>query len=96
MTLADDSTFQISPSWNLPFTLGSARFEFRGFLDYAGGEGGGEAQLLAQPQLLLDVGNFSGKPDNFYVGLEYLYFRNKFGVDGVDEKVAQLMGKWVF
>lgn len=96
MTIQDDSTFQISPSWNLPFTLGEARFEFGGFLDYAGAEGQGKANLLTAPQLLLDVGNFQGKPGNFYLGVEYQYWKNKYGVDGVDESVAQLMGKWVF
>ncbi len=96
MTRADSSTFQISPSWNLPFTLGTARLEFRGFLDYAGAEGGGKANLLTQPQLLLDVGNFSGKPGNVLVGIEYQYWWNKYGVDGVEESVVQFMGKWVF
>lgn len=94
-TLEYDS-FQISPSWNLPFTLGEARFEFGGFLDYAGGDGDFEANLLTAPQLLLDVGNFQDKPGSFYLGVEYQYWKNKYGVDGFDESVAQLMGKWVF
>ena len=96
MTIDDDSTFQISPSWNLPFTLGTAHFEFRGFLDYAGAEGDGKAHLLAQPQLLLDLGNFSQKPGNVYVGIEYQYWNNKYGVDGIKESLVQFMGKWVF
>jgi nucleoside-specific outer membrane channel protein Tsx len=96
MTIADDRTFQISPSWNIPFTLGELRFEFGGFLDYSGAEGDGEAQLLTAPQLLLDVSNFKGSPRNFYIGMEYQYWKNKYGVDGADESVAQLMAKWVF
>ena len=96
MNIDDDSTWQISPSWNVPFTLGSARFEFGGFLDYAGAEGGGEAQLLTQPQLLLDISNFSGKPGNFYAGIEYQYWQNKNGLKDVDENYVQFMGKWVF
>jgi nucleoside-specific outer membrane channel protein Tsx len=90
------STYQISPSWSLPFNLGNARFDFTGFLDYAGSDGDFKANLLTAPQLLLDVGNFSGKPGNFFVGVEYQYWKNKYGVDGIDESVAQLMAKWYF
>jgi len=89
-------TFQISPSWNLPFTLGSARFEFRGFLDYAGSHGDGVAHLLMQPQLLLDLGHFSSRSDKLYAGIEYQYWNNKYGVDGVKDNLVQIMGKWVF
>ncbi len=95
-TIDDDSTWQISPSWNVPFKLGAAQFEFGGFLDYSGAEGDGKYQILAQPQLLLDVSNFADKPGNLYVGIEYQYFKNKYGVDGVDDNFVQFMGKWVF
>ncbi len=96
MTINDDTTWQISPNWNVPFTIGAAHFEFGGFLDYTGAEGDGKYQILTQPQLLLDVSNFSGKPGNFYAGIEYQYFKNKYGVDGLDDNLVQLMGKWVF
>ncbi len=97
-----ETTYQISPAWNIPFTLGSARFEFAGFLDYSGslGEDGAlgskESQLITQPQLLLDIGNFSGKPRNFYAGIEFQYWKNKYGIKDIDENYVQFMGKWVF
>jgi nucleoside-specific outer membrane channel protein Tsx len=96
MTIADDSTWQISPSWNLPFVLAEARFEFLGFIDIAGPEGGGETHVLAQPQFLLDLGNFAGNPGNFYAGIEYQYWKNKYGIKDLDDKYVQIMGKWVF
>lgn len=91
-----DTSFQISPAWNIPFNLGQAAFSFQGFLDYATSEGNGVGNLLTQPQLLLDVGNFQGKPGNLYVGMEYQYWSNKFGIDGIDENVAQFIAKWYF
>lgn len=94
--MTDYSTFQISPSWNIPFTLGEARFEFGGFLDYAGSDGDREANLLTQPQLLLDVSSLKGKPGNLYLGIEYQYWKNKYGIKDIDENYVQFMGKWVF
>jgi len=94
-TIADETTFQISPAWSAPFDLGSMKWSLGGFLDYYGAEGVGEYQLLAQPQLLLDVGNFAEKPGNLFVGIEYQYWKNKYNL-GVDESLVQFMGKWVF
>ena len=96
VNIEEETTYQISPSWNVPFNIGSASFQFRGFLDYSGTAGGSEAQFLMQPQLLLDIGSFSDKPGNFYAGVEYQYWQNKFGIKDLDENYVQLMGKWVF
>ncbi|MCP4292215.1 MAG: DUF5020 family protein [bacterium] len=94
--IEEETTFQISPAWNIPFALGSAQFEFRGFLDYAGSAGSSEANLLTQPQLLLDLGSFNGKTGSFYAGVEYIYWSNKYGIKDIDENYVQLMGKWIF
>jgi nucleoside-specific outer membrane channel protein Tsx len=95
-SIEEETTYQISPAWNIPFTLGSAKFEFRGFLDYAGSAGTSEANFLAQPQLLLDLGSFSDKPGNLYAGIEYQYWTNKYGIKDIDENYVQFMGKWIF
>ena len=50
--------------------------------------------LLAQPQLLLDLGNLWGAKDKLFAGVEYQYWHNKFGVDGVDESLPQVMLLW--
>jgi len=98
--IAGESTYQISPSWNLPFSIGNANLEFGGFVDIAGEEGSAKANILAQPQLLLDLGHFWGHDRSVYAGVEWQYWNKKYGVDvsGVDseENFAQLMVKWVF
>lgn len=97
MTIRDDSTYQISPSWNLPFDLGKTNWEFRGFLDYSGAEGEyNKAQLLAQPQLLVNMGSMFNNPGTLWFGVEYQYWQNKYGIDGVDESFVQVMGRWDF
>jgi hypothetical protein len=40
----------------------------------------GNITMLAQPQLLMDVGDlFNAQADVFFIGMEYSYWVNKFG-----------------
>jgi nucleoside-specific outer membrane channel protein Tsx len=94
------STFQITPVWSVPFEIADVRFVFRGFLDWIGEEGDAPQEVLAQPQLLLDLGNFWNKPDRLFIGAEYQYWHNKFvfGREDIfqDENCLQGMVRWVF
>ena len=89
-------TWQITPYWQLPFSIGSSKWSFEGFADIAGSESSSEHNIIFQPQVLLDIGHLVGKPGQLKAGLEYGYWRNKFGVKGVTESVPQLMLKWTF
>ena len=90
------NTYQITPAWKLPFTLGPTKWSFEGFVDFIGSHGDCKAQILTQPQIRLDVGNFMGKPDKLFVGIEYQYWKNKFGIKDLDESFPQLLGVWKF
>lgn len=87
-----DSGFQLTFDWLYPFTVGSTKWAFEGFIDYAWGEDGGdnpkEDNIIAGPRLLLDIGG------GMQFGIEHQIWRNKFGIDGVDEDVTQIMFKW--
>lgn len=81
---------QITPAWSIPFTLGGLDFKFRGFVDWVSAAAtGGVDYILTQPQLLLDLGQLSGHKDKLYLGIEYWYWHNKFGTEGVNEQSAQ-------
>ncbi|WP_300545570.1 outer membrane protein OmpK [Maricaulis sp.] len=84
------STWQWTLVWNRSFRIGGQAFLTEGFADLAGGEGAGTAHQLVVPRLLWQV----PETDGLYLGVEYQYWRNKFGVPGVDERVAQLQLKW--
>jgi nucleoside-specific outer membrane channel protein Tsx len=90
------STYQVTPSWALPFALGGIKLNFDGFVDFIGSHGSCASQTLSQAQLKLDVGNFWSKPGKAYVGIEWQYWRNKFGISGLKEDFPQLLGVWVF
>jgi len=88
-----DMGYQLTLVWKRPFSIGSAKMSFEGFFDYAFGEDSGSApkknNIITAPRLLMNLGSVE-------VGIEYQIWRNKFGIDGVDENVAQIMAKWVF
>ncbi|NRA41618.1 MAG: hypothetical protein HRU21_04835 [Pseudomonadales bacterium] len=92
---AQDDNAQITVAWGLPFNIGGAAFSFDGFLDATteteNDFGDVEATFHTQPQLKLDVGNFFGETNKYYVGVEVDYWQNKFGVDGADQTAVQLM-----
>ncbi len=85
---------QFTPVWSLPFTLADVKFKFRGFTDFRTGNtnNSGNFHVLAQPQMLIDVGDLAGwKSDKVYIGTEYSYWYNKFGLKGVVESTVQGM-----
>lgn len=98
LTEQTDGGAQITLDWLLPFSIAGQKFAAEGFADYAWGEKGGSSpkadNWVAGPRLLIDVGNWVGAPGTLQVGIEYQIWRNKFGVDGVNEDVPQLMVKW--
>ena len=89
------TTHQLTLAWNRPVTIGQTRLLFEGFSDIAGAEGTGVANTLFVPRALVNLGSLYGEPGNLWAGVEWQYWDNKFGVDGVTESVVQLQLKWV-
>lgn len=93
-----DESWQVSPIWDTTVAINEqTHLRLRGYADIVGKGSGGSHYILADPQALLDVGNLLNlQPRQFYAGLEYRYWNNKFGVEGVDEHVGQVMAAWFF
>lgn len=79
-------TWQATLVWTIPFSILRFDFLFDGYTDIRGDEGMAEADLNFNPQLKLDVGKIFGFPQILYGGIEYSYWNNKFGIDGIDER----------
>jgi len=91
------NTYQITLVWNVPFQMAGANMLFEGFTDIVGDEGSSVAYQLIVPRLLIDAGQTMGlKPNKLWLGVEWQYWHNKFGVDGVTESVPQLQMKYNF
>jgi nucleoside-specific outer membrane channel protein Tsx len=82
--------------WLSPFNIGNLSFAFEGFFDYAFDMDHVEDNIITAPRLMMDLGKLWGAPDMLQVGVEYQIWRNKYGIDGIDEDVPQLMVKWIW
>lgn len=87
---------QITPAWALPFQVGRLSMSFEGFVDYTTAYGGCVAHTLSQPQIRVDIGDLFGSPKKFYAGIEYQYWQNKFGLQGLNDEVPQALLVWKF
>lgn len=90
------ATYQFTTAWDRPFVIANSKWTITGFVDWAGGEDQLSSNVIAAPQLLLDIGNYWNLPGKLYGGIEYQYWHNKFGVHGVDEHAPQAMVKFFF
>lgn len=96
-TQLDGNTWQMTLAWNRPFELGGLNLMIEGFADFSGKEDTSHPNQLIVPRLLLDISDLAGQDEGqLWVGMEYSYWHNKFGVDGVTESVPQLQVKWAF
>jgi nucleoside-specific outer membrane channel protein Tsx len=76
----------VTMAWGIP--IGSLPVSFEGFANFIASKGKDEFGNSTEPetnidmQLMLDVGAVTGGPKStFKLGLEYQYWKNKFGVD---------------
>ncbi len=91
------SSWQLTPVWIFPFTVAGSHWSLEGFADFIGPKGANYAgSVLAQPQLRLDVGEFFGSVNHFYLGIEYQYWNNKYGIKGLQESLPQALLVWKF
>ena len=81
-----DTQPMLTLAWGIP--IGSSPLSFEGFANFIASKGTDEfgaktkAETNIDMQLMLDVGRVTGGPKNtFKVGLQYQYWKNKFGTD---------------
>lgn len=84
-----DLGFNIEPVWSFPFHIGRASLVFEGYADYntpKGRDTSGQqtrAELIARPQLKLDVSPWFGlAPNVLELGVGVEYWDNLFGKNG--------------
>ncbi len=87
-----DTTYQATVVWAAPFDIGNQKFKTQGFVDFIGDQGSGvDSQIVFSPQIRWDLGYAMGKPaGKVHLGVEYMHFKNKFGITGVDENAASV------
>jgi hypothetical protein len=80
-----DTHPMLTAAWSIP--LGGSGFAFEGFANFIASKGknefGGDtkAETNIDAQVMYDVGALAGAKGKFKLGLEYQYWKNKFGND---------------
>jgi nucleoside-specific outer membrane channel protein Tsx len=100
----EESSYMLDFNWAYPFKAGGLSWSVEGHAEYIAGRdmkdisaGKCEDWILAQPQVRLDLGEaLGGEAGNFYVGLEYQYWKNKLGQKDKNESTVQLQTVWNF
>lgn len=90
------TSWQITPVWKVPFEIADTKWSFEGFVDFIGRNHTAARQALAQPQLRLDIGDIWGDENHLFIGIEYQYWHNKYGIKGLHDNVPQALMLWKF
>lgn len=90
--IADDE--QVTVTWALPFQVGKAEFQYDGFIDASTAQDDHAAETNFTSQIKWNAGKqlFNTKKP-IYVGIEHAEWKNKFGIDGVNESNPAIMIK---
>jgi len=75
-----DDNWQFTPVWAIPFSLGGQQLVYDGFADWVSGNDDNTPQLNFTSQLKWDLGALWQAPKTLYIGIEYVYWNNKFGI----------------
>ncbi|MBL4941945.1 MAG: nucleoside-binding protein [Colwellia sp.] len=87
-----DNNAQLTVVWGIP--IGPLYYD--GFMDYATSTDTSEASMNLTSQLKYDMASHLGLDSKLFVGIEYVLWLNKFGIDGVDENNLNLLVKYHF
>lgn len=91
-----DNDQMLTLTWGYPFKLGGADFFYDGFLDWSNSSDSQASEMNFTSQLKYNIGGALGSKAPVYLGLEYAFWNNKFGISGVDERSASFLLKWHF
>lgn len=98
----EESSYMLDFNWAYPLKVGGLSWSVEGHAEYIAGrdlKSGGKLEnwILMQPQVRLDLGEALGnEAGNFFVGIEYQYWKNKYGVKDKNESMVQLQTVWNF
>lgn len=91
-----DNDQMITLTFGYPFKLGNAEFLYDGFLDWSKANDTNASELNFTTQLKYNIGGVFKTKAPVYIGLEYAFWNNKFGISDVDERASSLLLKWHF
>jgi nucleoside-specific outer membrane channel protein Tsx len=91
-----DDKYQFTPVWAVPFQVGDEQWLYDGFIDWSSATPQTAANLHFTSQLKWNIKQHLGVSNNVYVGFEYTYWHNKFGINNIHENNLNLLFKYHF
>lgn len=89
--------YQLTLSFAKSFTISELLFKTNGFIDWSSAASDHKSSFHLSPQVLLDLGDIFNQPKLVFVGIEYSFWRNKFGLANIaDEHTVSVMVKLNF
>ncbi|MEN2751223.1 DUF5020 domain-containing protein [Psychrobacter sp. FBL11] len=94
----NDDTFSDADDQQITLTYGWEKNNFvvDGYIDYSFNNDDKADQLHINPQIKYNLQDALGIDNRIEVGMEYSYWKNKFGFDGVDQSVPSALVKFHF
>jgi len=78
--------YQLTVSFAKSFTIAELSFKTNGFIDWSSAASDHKSSFHFSPQVLLDFGEIFNQPKLLFVGIEYSYWRNKYGLANIDDE----------
>lgn len=100
-----DNVWQVTPVWSYTIPVGDSDLVIDGFMDWVvDNDDSYHANLHFNPQIKYDLAKAMGWGKRFYVGVEYDYWSDKYGIDdngfvgseilgGTDQSAISLLAK---
>lgn|SRR5690606_321790 len=81
-----DNVWQITPAWSYTLPVGRSELVIDGYIDWVvdndeNSQGEYHANVHINPQIKYDLGKALGWKEKIYIGIEYDYWKNKFGIE---------------
>ena len=91
-----DDNYQFTPVWAYPFKIGEHDWLFDGVIDWTNSTPQSASSFFLSTQIKWNANGALGISENFFIGTEYIYWNNKFGIQGVNENNLNLLFKYHF
>jgi len=75
-----EDNWQLTTTWGVPFKLGEMEFLYDGFMDWSSATADQSASMNFTSQLKWALHPLLDMKSKLYVGIEYVYWRNKYGI----------------
>ncbi|KXI29084.1 DUF5020 family protein [Paraglaciecola hydrolytica] len=95
------NNWQVTTSWSRPFALANQKFTYDGFIDWNTTTVDRRSSMNWTSQLKWSATEWLGLSSTLYFGVEYVYWRNKFGIADssnfrTNESNVNVLVKWHF